>query len=182
MAIEISDYRGVSECDAKDEAGIRFGVGGVMPIHPPRQRDRREALTNLLAALTRSLDHRLDISLMRGAFEETLRRVIPVRSVRLRESGSRWVNRNDANGPESVTLEVPGADPAMQGLLEATFDPGCRLGEWDFQMLGAAAHLGALVLEIERSRVLLARAGLLGTTRPSRDGAAPLIGSTDVML
>ncbi len=182
MAIEISDYRGVSECDAKDEAGIRFGVGGVMPIHPPRQRDRREALTNLLAALTRSLDHRLDISLMRGAFEETLRRVIPVRSVRLRESGSRWVNRNDANGPESVTLEVPGADPAMQGLLEATFDPGCRLGEWDFQMLGAAAHLGALVLEIERSRVLLARAGLLGTARLSRDGAAPLIGSTDVML
>ncbi len=182
MAIEISEYRGVSECDAADEAGIRFGVGGVMPMYPPRQRDRREAFTELLAVLTRSLDHRQDISLMRGAFEETLRRVIPVRSVRLRESGSRWVSRIDASGPESVVLEVPGADPEARGLLEATFDPGCRLGEWDFQMLGVAAHLGALVLEIERSRVLLARAGLLGTSRPSRDGAAPLIGSTDVML
>ena len=64
------------------------------------------------------------------------------------------------------------------GLLEATFDPGCRLGEWDFQMLGLAAHLAALVLEIERLRVQLARAGLLPVNRPRRDGAAPLIGST----
>ena len=51
------------------------------------------------------------------------------------------------------------------GLLEATFDPGCRLGEWDFQMLGIAAQLGALVLEIERSRLQLARAGLLDQQR-----------------
>jgi transcriptional regulator with AAA-type ATPase domain len=182
MAIEISDYRGFSGRAVVGDAGIRFGTSGVMSIHPPRQRDRREAFTDLLAALTRSLDHRQDISLMRGAFEEALRRVVPVRSIRLRDNGSRWVSRHDAAGPESVALEVPGADPAMQGVLEATFDPGCPLGEWDFQMLGAAAHLGALVLEIERSRVLLARAGLVGASRILGDGAAPLIGSTDVML
>jgi two-component system response regulator HydG len=148
----------------------------------PRQRDRRQALAELLAALTRALDRRHDISLMRGVFEQTLRRVVPLRTVQLREAGSRWLTRPEvATAPESVALEVPGADPAAPGVLEATFDPGCRLGEWDFQMLGLAAHLGALVLEVERSRVQLARAGLFYQGRPRRDGAAPLIGSTPVM-
>jgi len=150
--------------------------------HTPRQRDRRQALGDLLAALTRSLDRRNDISLMRGAFEEMLRRVVPVRSVQLREAGSRWTNRPGAGmDAESIALEVPAADAGLEGMLEATFDPGCRLGEWDFQMLAQATHLGALVLEIERSRLQLARAGLLNLNRPRRDGAAPLIGSTPVM-
>src|SRR4029077_10502283 len=101
--------------------------------------------------------------------------------VHLRESGNRWGGRAAAHSPESVTLEVPGADAESQGLLEVAFDSDCRLGDWDFQMLGTAANLGALVLEIERSRTQLARAGLLNPNRPRRDGAAPLIGSTDVM-
>jgi transcriptional regulator with PAS, ATPase and Fis domain len=41
--------------------------------------------------------------------------------------------------------------------------------------------VGALVLEIERLRLHLARAGLLQTVRVRRDAAAPLIGSTPVM-
>jgi transcriptional regulator with PAS, ATPase and Fis domain len=48
-------------------------------------------------------------------------------------------------------------------------------------MLSLAAPLGALVLEIERSRQQLSRAGLLTPARPKRDGAAPLIGSTAAM-
>ena len=148
----------------------------------PRQLDRRRAFGDLLAALTRSLDRRCDISLMRGAFEETLRRVLPVRRVQLREAGSRWIARLEAGvSPESVALEVPSADPGVPGMLEATFDPGCRLGEWDFQILSLAAQLGALVLEIERSRLQLARAGMWSAQRLRRDGAAPLIGSTLVM-
>ncbi len=155
---------------------------GPMACHTPRQRDRRQALAELLAALTRSLDRRNDVSLMRGAFEETLRHVVSVRTIQLREAGSRWANRPaGASGPESFALEVPGTDPAAPGLLEATFDPGCCLGEWDFQMLGLAAHVGALVLEIERSRLQLIRAGLLNSNRVRRDGAAPLIGSTAIM-
>lgn len=150
--------------------------------YTPRQRDRRRALGDLLAALTRSLDRQLDISLIRGEFEDTLRRVVPVRSVQLRDTGSRWAGRiDDAGAVESIVLDVPGADPATSGHLEATFDPGCRLGEWDFQTLGVAAHVAALVLEIERLRIQLARAGLLQTVRPRRDAAAPLIGSTPVM-
>jgi len=153
-----------------------------MTVHMPRQRERREGFGELLATLTRGLAQRDDVSLMRGAFEEMLRRVVPVRSVQLRELSGRWPQRTDgAVGAESITLEVPGPDSASRGLLEATFDPGCRLGEWDFQMLGVAAHVGALVLEIERARVQLARAGLFGAGRPRCDAAAPLIGSTPAM-
>src|SRR5258706_379848 len=86
-----------------------------------------------------------------------------------------------ADAPESMALEVPGADPEMPGLLEATFHPGCALGEWDFQMLGVGAHVGALVLEIERLRLQLARAGLFVSPRAPRRDAAALVGSTDVM-
>src|SRR5262245_29161217 len=155
--------------------------------HQPRRRDRRRALGALLAALTRSLDRQLDISLMRGEFEDALRRLVPVRSVLLRDTGSRWAGRIEDAGAlesgalESIVLDVAGADPAMPGQLEATFEPGCCLGEWDFQTLNAAAHVAALVLEIERLRVQLVRAGLLQTARMRRDAASPLIGSTPVM-
>jgi DNA-binding NtrC family response regulator len=156
-------------------------LSGADVEHRPRRRDRRETFGALLASLTRTLDSRGDPALMRGAFEESLRRLVPVRSVQLRESTSRWIARPDGDGAaESIALDVPGADASSQGILEARFDPGCRLGEWDFQMLGVAAQVGALVLEIERGRSRLARAGLSGS-KPRRDGAAPLIGSTTAM-
>jgi hypothetical protein len=170
-------------CGDDDEvmSGIQFGSSDSMPQTTARQRDRRQAFADLLTALTRALDRRNDISLIRGAFEEMMRRVVPVRTVHLREAGSRWAHRPDALGPESFAVEVPGADPLNTGVLEATFDPSSGLGEWDFQMLGLAAHVGALVLEIERSRLQLARAGLWTLNRTRRDGAAPLIGSTPIM-
>ena len=182
MAMELVDLRSVSDDETPTVDGIQFGSCAAMISSIPRQRERRQAIVEMLTALTRSLDRRHDISLMRGVFEQTLRRVVPVRTVQLREPGSRWGSRPEAaSSPESVALEVLGADPGAVGMLEATFDPGCRLGEWDFQMLGIAAQLGALVLEIERSRLQLARAGLVYQQRARRDGAAPLIGSTPVM-
>ena len=147
-----------------------------------RQRERRRALTQLLGTITRAMERRDDVSLMRGAFEETLRRALPVRTVALKDSNSRWsMQQENAPGAESIALEVPGCAQAPPGILEATFEPGAPLGEWDFQLLGLAAHIGALVLEIERSRMQLARAGLLTLGRTRRDGAAPLIGSTPQM-
>jgi len=181
MAIDLLEFSRDFARDAAPAAGIPFGWSGDMP-YTPRQRDRRQAIAELIRALTRSLDRQQDISLMRGAFEETLRQMVPVRTVQLRDAGSRWTGRPGAiTSPESVALEVPGADPDAPGILEATFDPGCRLGDWDFQMLGLAAHIGALVLEIERSRLQLARVGLLTSNRLRRDGATTLIGSTVVM-
>src|SRR5476649_1521203 len=54
-------------------------------VFAPRQRDRRLGLGDVLMALTRTLGDRGALSLMRSAFEEVLRRVVPVRGVQLRD-------------------------------------------------------------------------------------------------
>jgi DNA-binding NtrC family response regulator len=146
----------------------------------PRQRDRRQALGDLLVALTRGLDRRMDPGLLRGTFEQMVKKLVPARAVHLRDAASRW--SGNLEGPatgETVTLDVPG-DPTNPGVLEARFNPGCGVGEWDFQTLGLAAHLAALVLEIERGRTDQARS-TMASGRSKRDGAAPLIGSTPAM-
>ena len=181
MAADVANFPQLLHRDIGGGDGIGFGSGGAMSSYAIRQRDRRQAIGVLLGALTRSLDRRHDISLMRGAFEESLRRTVGVQTVHLRECGNRWMAREPAGAPESVALEVPGSDPEMPGVLEATFHPGCALGEWDFQLLGLGAHVGALVLEIERLRLQLIRAGLFASTRVPRRDAAALVGSTDVM-
>ena len=77
--------------------------------------------------------------------------------------------------------KCPGPTAKTRGVLEAVFDPGCRLGEWDIQMLGMAAHLGALVLEIERGRLQLARADMAARRKARARRSRALIGSTPAM-
>jgi DNA-binding NtrC family response regulator len=143
----------------------------------PRQRDRRLGLGDVVMAAARAIADRSDPNAMRAAFEDVLQRVVPVAHVAIRE-GNKW-GRND--NAESISLEVPGAPVGAPAMLEASFDPATHLGDWDFQLLGFAAHLGGLVLEVERARQALARAGLGGNIKGRRDGAAPLIGSTAAM-
>ena len=135
-----------------------------------RQRDRRRGIGDILAGLSRAIADQRDPALMRGMLQQLLAQSLPVRSVHLRTNSARWTPPDDAI--ESVAIAVPAVGVA--GVLEATFDPGCRLGEWDFQLLNAAAHLAALVLEIERKRVQLARAPQPAMPKVRRDGAAPL--------
>jgi transcriptional regulator with PAS, ATPase and Fis domain len=150
------------------------------PVFVSRQRDRRRGLESLLSALSESLGNHDDPSLLRGAFEDAMRRMLPVRSVQLREDGGRWPHpTRTVPAVQSITLDIPG--PAPLSALEATFEPGSPLGEWDFQIMSAMADVGALVLEIERGRLRLARAGLGPAHKRVRDGAAPLVGSTRAM-
>jgi len=149
--------------------------------HAPRRRDRRRGFAELLAVVVSHLEKRADASLMRSAFEDTLRRVVPVRSVQLRDVASHWPATDDGRGTDCIALEVVGSDPSSPGVLEAALDSGCRLGEWDFQTLSMAAHVGALVMEIERARTQMLRAGVTAGPRARRDAAAPLIGSTSAM-
>jgi two-component system NtrC family response regulator len=67
------------------------------------------------------------------------------------------------------------------GTLEATFEPGAVIGEWQFQQMTAASALAALLLEIERGRPQVARPDASVARGPLQDGAAPLIGSTPAM-
>src|SRR5207244_9977272 len=146
-----------------------------------RQRDRRRGFGELLATLARAIAGRGDTALLRGAFEEILRRTLAVRSVHLRDATSRWASRSAPGASESIAFEVPGPSPKARGVLEASFDPGCRPGDWDIQMLGMAANIGALLLEIERGRLQLARSEWTAASKTKSDGAAPLIGSTPAM-
>src|SRR5438309_9372130 len=82
----------------RDDPGIEFGSYDETTIedmrmtpesthragHPPRQRDRRHGLADLLASLSRAIDRRHDISTLRSVFEETVRRIVPIRSIQLR--------------------------------------------------------------------------------------------------
>jgi two-component system response regulator HydG len=143
-----------------------------------RVRDRRLGLGDVLMAVSRGAaggSHGDDGLPPRTAFEEMLRRVLGVRSVHLRDGDA---SVGDQRGPESIALEIPHASPPS--FLEATFDPGAPLGEWDFQLLGFASHLAALVLDLESKAESVRTESLFGR-RGRRDGAAPLIGSTDVM-
>src|SRR3954469_2523064 len=183
MASDLVELRRVFANDGSASAGTALGSSATMLTTTPRQRDRRQAIPALLSALARALDRRHDVSLIRGVFEQTLRQVVPLRTVQLREAGSRWLTRPESvSGPESVALAVRGPDASNPGVLEATFDPGCPLGEWHFQTLGLAADIGALVLAVERSQLQLARAGLRNQPRAQPDSAAPLIGSTTAMV
>lgn len=147
--------------------------------HSPRQCDRRRAIADLIAGLSRAIDRRHDISTLRSVFEETLRRIMPIRSVQLREGAfASTTHRRNGRQAEAVALKVPGLDPDRHGLLEASFDPTCGLGEWDFQTLDVAAHIGSLVLEIERLRLHLARVGLWNTASAATETVPTIVGST----
>jgi DNA-binding NtrC family response regulator len=147
-----------------------------------RQRDRRHGFAEWLSALARGLDRRTDIAAVRDVFENGLRTIVRARSVQLREPGHRWPTRSiPPIGAESIALDVPGADQAAAGVLDVTFDPECQLSDWDFQTLTMAAHVGSLVLEVDRGRSQAFRSSVSGGSRQRRDAAAPLIGSTPVM-
>lgn len=147
----------------------------------PRQRERRRGLGDVLAAVVRAVVTSGDSGDIRIAFQDSLRDVLTIRSVTLREATSRWPTEAPINGVESVAFDVAGGVPANRGILEATFARTMRRGDWDFQLLGHAAQLGTMVLELERGRAQQGRAVAALSQKPSRDGAAPLIGATPTM-
>jgi DNA-binding NtrC family response regulator len=153
--------------------------------HEPatRQRDRRRGIGELLETLARNLDRSDDVGRLRAAFESTLARIVRVRSLRLRDVQSRCVARDGGpGGSECIVFEVPGPAGGATGILEASLEPGCRLGDWDLQLLGFGAHAAALILEIERCHIQLGRScGALVARSSRRDATTPIIGSTPVV-
>jgi transcriptional regulator with PAS, ATPase and Fis domain len=112
---------------------------------------------------------------LRGVFEQEVQRLVGLRSVRLREIPARYHARlvTPTRTVESIVLGVPSSDPRAQAILEASFDAGHPPSDTDIDLLAAAAQLAGVVLEASRARVT--------TMTRSVDGAAPLIGSSDVM-
>jgi len=147
-----------------------------------RRSERRAGINALLASLAQGLRDDRAAAALRGRFEGELRQLVPVRSVRLRETAPPFavgLGRLKAL-PDSVCLDIAVSGESQRAQLEATVDPTRPLDQWDLQTLGAAAHVASLVLEIERGAGQ--QAGHGGLFRCIRaDGAAPLIGSSEAM-
>ena len=138
------------------------GEAGAASRH--RLPDRRRGLLTLLRAVTSGLALVREPRTARERFEQELRELARARSVALRDEGG-----GAANG---LCVEVPGMGVESRARLELAFEPGRTPDEWTHQLLETAAHVAALLLEVERTRARYAFA------RPHTDGAAPLIGSS----
>jgi Nif-specific regulatory protein len=143
----------------------------VSPPPAARGEDRRRGVATLLAAVAGSLS----LSDARGArerLEEELRCTIRARSVRLRDVAGATLPP-----PDAVSFDVPSARGDGRARLEVIFDLPQRLDDWTCQLIEAATHLAAVVLELERAAGRL----VLGSAARQPDGAAPLIGSSEAI-
>ena len=109
---------------------------------------------------------------------QRLARLDGIRSIRLNEIEASTPTRSlqPIRARDYVAFMVPVKEPGRQVMLEAAFDSRRGPDEWTCQIIEAAAHLAALLIEAER---LASSPAPL--TAADRDGAAPLIGSSDVM-
>ena len=136
---------------------------------------RLHGVRELLVALGNALANRFPEDDLEAQFEQHVRQMFGLRSVRLREVRARYQARlvTPTRTNDSIVLGVPGSDARVQAVLEASCDSGRRFDEHDLEVLTAIAQIGGLVMEISRCRAP-ARAR-------SPVSVAPLIGSTSVM-
>lgn len=101
-----------------------------------------------------------------------------VRSIRIKEISATMPTRSlqPIRARDYVAFMVPVKEEGRQVMLEAAFDRGRGPDEWTCQLMEAAAGLASLLMEAER----LANSPA-ALTAGERDGAAPLIGSSEVM-
>ncbi len=109
---------------------------------------------------------------------DRLSRLPGIRSIRLNELSAPTATRSlqPIKARDYVAFLVPVKEPGRQVMLEAVFEPRQGPVEWTCQVIEAAAHLASLLMEAER----LAHSPS-PLTAAERDGAAPLIGSSEVM-
>jgi transcriptional regulator with PAS, ATPase and Fis domain len=107
-----------------------------------------------------------DSALARERFEEELRTMVRARSLTICDEPT------GPPPPQAMGFEIPSMWTHHRSRLEVVFDPARTLDAWTCQLLEAATHIAALLLEIERAH------GRGTSMRRSGDGAAPLIGSS----
>jgi hypothetical protein len=152
-----------------------------MASSPPRhsrRADRRagiDALVRRVAADLLNTNQRRNFAIF---LTERLAQLTKVRSVRLNEISGSMSPRSlqPVRVRDYVAYTVPVREEGRQVMLEAAFDARTGPDDWTCQMLEAAASLAGVLLEAERLATTPAP-----LTSADRDGAAPLIGSSEVM-
>ena len=146
--------------------------------HQMRRGDRRAGIGALVGHVAADLLATSERRHLAVLLTRRLAEIAGVRTIRLKEISSAMSPRSlqPVRVRDYVAFTVPVKEPERQILLEASFDARSGPDDWTCQLLEAAASLAALLLETER---------LASTPAPltaaERDGAAPLIGSSEVM-
>ena len=148
---------------------------------PPRQcrrADRREGIDTLVRRVAADLlntNHRRNFAVF---LTERLAQLTRIRSVRINEISGALPSRSlqPVRVRDYIAYSVPVREEGRQVMLEAAFDARNRPDDWTCQMLEAAASLAGVLLEAERLATTPAP-----LTSADRDGAAPLIGSSEIM-
>ncbi len=140
------------------------------PIRADRRAaDRRRGAAALLTAVTSGLAAMKDASTARQRFEEELRVLVRARSIALCDDPILPA------AADVMCFDLPVVVSHHRARLEAVFDPARTLDGWTCQLLEAATHIAALVLEIDRAY------RRCNTGKGRGDGAAPLIGSSQAI-
>jgi DNA-binding NtrC family response regulator len=144
----------------------------------PRRADRRAGLELLMRHVAGDLINASDRRNLAGLLTERLRHLARVRSVGLKEISSTMPPRSiqPIRARDYVAFSVPVKEEGRQVMLEASFDARSGPDDWTCQLLEAAASVAAILLEAERLACTPAP-----LTMAERDGAAPLIGSSETM-
>ena len=100
-----------------------------------------KVLADLLSRVLANLERCSGEAALRTSFENELRRVLPVRDIRIRETPV-----IAERGAESVYFTVPHGS-GTRPILQAIFEPDYAPTMMDFRLLKAAASLAAAVLE-----------------------------------
>ncbi len=143
-----------------------------------RRADRRSGVDALVRRVVADLLHTNTRRNLAMFLTERLAQLTRVRSVRLNEISSSMSTRSlqPIRARDYVAYAVPVREEGRQVMLEAAFDARRRPDDWTCQLLEAAASLAGLLIETERLATTPAP-----LTTAERDGAAPLIGSSEVM-
>ena len=148
------------------------------PQRPCRRADRRLGIDSLVRGVAADLlntNTRRNFAML---LTERLAQLTRVRSIRLNEISGAMPTRSlqPIRVRDYVAYAVPVREEGRQVMLEAAFDARNGPDDWTCQLLEGAASLAGLLLEAERLATTPAP-----LTSVERDGAAPLIGSSEIM-
>src|SRR5262245_37202400 len=133
--------------------------------------ERRRGAAALMAAVGAGITLGSEPRAARERLEEELRSTLRARSVILRDEPAPLL------APNTLCFDVPFGHGDRRARLEILLETPRPLDEWSCQVIDAATHLAAMILELERATGRLPTGG----ARRQPDGAAPLIGSSEAI-
>ena len=143
-----------------------------------RRADRRAGLDLLLRQVAADLVDASDRRNLSTLLMRRLAQLVRVRSVALKEVTIAMSQRSlqPVKARDYVAFAVPVKEEGRKVMLEASFDARHGPDDWTCQLLEACASVAGMLLEAERLATTPAP-----LTPVDRDGAAPLIGSSETM-